>query len=207
MPNSPGPMDRRAFFRDALRGRFGARRQTADSESGRVTSGGEEARSRPAVGRATSFPVHRPPGALPEPEFLSACTRCGDCVVACPHHAIVLAPSRLRGAAGTPMIEPHTQPCWLCSDLPCVTACEPDVLSLARSTRMSEARIQPWACLAHQGTMCSACVEQCPVPGSITVEQGRPTVVATECVGCGVCQYVCPAPENAVLLLPIDREG
>lgn len=28
-----------------------------------------------------------------------------------------------------------------------------------------------------------------------------PMVVAERCTGCGICQQVCPAPENAVLML------
>jgi ferredoxin-type protein NapG len=41
------------------------------------------------------------------------------------------------------------------------------------------------------------------VPGAFTVVNGRPTVVEDVCTGCGVCAHVCPAPQNAVLLLPI----
>ena len=33
----------------------------------------------------------RPPGALPEKDFLAACTRCGQCVQACPYDMLYLA--------------------------------------------------------------------------------------------------------------------
>lgn len=68
---------------------------------------------------------------------------------------------------------------------------------------MAEARIQPWACLAHQGTFCSVCRERCPVPGAIELAGGKPIIVDDLCTGCGVCQFVCPAPENAILLMPL----
>ena len=56
-------------------------------------------------------------------------------------------------------------------------------------------------CLALT-SFCSACLERCPVPGAMRSERGLPWVIADTCTGCGVCQEVCPAPRNAVLLLP-----
>lgn len=149
------------------------------------------------------FPLHRPPGAIAEEEFLAACTRCGECIEACPHDAIVLSSSRLRVGARTPVIEPMGAPCRMCPDTPCISACSPRALRAELPLRMAEARIQPWACLAHQGTFCSVCREQCPIPGAIEVDAGKPRIIASNCTGCGVCQHVCPAPENAVLLMPL----
>ena len=34
----------------------------------------------------------RPPGALGEADFLAACTRCGQCVAACPFDTLTLIP-------------------------------------------------------------------------------------------------------------------
>ena len=53
-------------------------------------------------------------------------------------------------------------------------------------------------CLAHQGSFCSVCVEQCPEMGAIVTEQGKPRVVPDLCTGCKICQTVCPAPKNAI---------
>ena len=33
----------------------------------------------------------RPPGALPEKDFLAACTRCGQCVQACPYRYVAFS--------------------------------------------------------------------------------------------------------------------
>lgn len=46
----------------------------------------------------------RPPGALAEPAFLDACTRCGDCIRACPAQCITV-----RGDEG-PASFPHIVP-------------------------------------------------------------------------------------------------
>ncbi|NNE42622.1 MAG: 4Fe-4S binding protein, partial [Gemmatimonadetes bacterium] len=51
------------------------------------------------------------------------------------------------------------------------------------------------------------CYERCPVEGAIPVEAGLPTVDPSACTGCGICHYVCPAPENAVAILPRRERG
>ncbi len=149
--------------------------------------------------------VHRPPGAVNETAFLADCTRCGDCIRACPPDAIVLAPEKYGAAAGTPIIDPMTSPCVMCDDPPCIHACEPGVLSFDAPLKMGTASIRDPYCLAHQGTSCTVCSEQCPVEGAIEVIDGKPVIDDATCTGCGVCQYVCPAPYNAVLILPADR--
>lgn len=157
----------------------------------------------PRFGRGRVLPVLRPPGAIEESAFLAACTRCNACVEACPHGAIALAPARLREAAGTPVLNPIAAPCRMCAELPCVAACEPLALRLDVPAKMGTAAISPLDCLAHQNTTCSACVEQCPVEGAMVWENGRPVVNPAACTGCGVCQHVCPAPRNAVMVLPV----
>jgi len=61
--------------------------------------------------------------------------------------------------------------------------------------------IQGRFCIALT-SFCAACVERCPVSGAMTRERGMPMVVADVCTGCGICHDVCPAPRNAVLMLP-----
>lgn len=149
--------------------------------------------------------VHRPPGAVDEPAFLAGCTRCGDCIDACPVNAITLAGPKYGVAAGTPMIDPVESPCVMCEDMPCIASCEPGVLSPERPLRMGTAKIVEQHCLAYMGTMCTVCSERCPVEDAIVVTKGRPAIVEQACTGCGVCQHVCPAPYNAVLVLPDER--
>lgn len=156
----------------------------------------------PRFGRSQPLPLLRPPGAIAEEAFLAACTRCRACAEACPHQAIVAAGPRFREAAGTPILNPLESPCRVCADLPCVAACPTAALRPDVPLGMGTAMISPLDCLAYQNTPCSACVEQCPVPGAIDWQNSRPTVRPEACVGCGVCQHVCPAPRNAVILLP-----
>ncbi len=152
------------------------------------------------------LPVIRPPGSVDEATFLKACTRCEDCVNACPHDAIQIASSRFRGAQGTPIIDPASQPCLMCEDKPCIAACPTDALLSTQPHTIATAEIQTWTCLAHQGGTCSICAEHCPVPDAIRMENGRPVIDPQACTGCGVCQSVCPAPENAVRIMPLpDR--
>lgn len=150
-----------------------------------------------------TFPVFRPPGAVEENQFLAGCTRCSDCADACPHDAIIKAPQRFGAAAGTPVIDADAQACLMCEDFPCVSACKPGVLVDSLPKMIGTARITEHLCLAHHSTTCTVCSERCPIEGVIQVIEGKPRIDENTCTGCGVCRYVCPAPENAVLLMPI----
>lgn len=196
------PMSRRHFLRGRVLGDVVGR--VGDDLANRLSPlAGMSDRAEPSDRFKKSFPVLRPPGAVAEDDFLAHCTRCDACVEACPHDSIIHAPARFRAAAGTPMIDPMRQPCRMCEDTPCVTACEPGVLRRDLPLRMGTARISPVTCLAHQNSFCTVCSEQCPVEGAIEVAGGKPRIVEEVCTGCGVCQHVCPAPENAVLLMPL----
>lgn len=62
--------------------------------------------------------------------------------------------------------------------------------------------VQGRHCLAYQRSFCSTCIERCPIPGGIIRHQGLPMVDPSVCDGCGLCQAACPAPRNAILMLP-----
>ena len=172
------------------------------SESGSQHSAGSVPQSDYTARRRT-IPLFRPPGAIDEPSFLAGCTRCELCIEACPHDTIIKAPQQLREAAATPTILADHQPCLMCQDFPCIAACEPKVLSPLVPIRMGTAKITEQLCLPHQGVACTECVEQCPVESAIEIRDGKPSIVEERCTGCGVCRFVCPAPENAVLLMPM----
>lgn len=195
--------------RDLLRGRLRRVVDQAAKSLGAVPTGRAAPSQSPgAVGRRFALPIHRPPGALDEVSFLAGCTRCKECITACPVNAIVLSPARFREAAGTPMIEPHTSACIMCEDTPCITACKPGVLRADHPRKMAVAYVQTMACLAHTGSFCSVCSERCPVPNAIEVSAGKPVIRSDVCTGCGVCASVCPAPTNAIVIMPLaDRPG
>lgn len=189
---------------------FGRFRQAAEvlrndepSRPARAPAAPERAVPDPARLRPSNLPLLRPPGAIEESAFLARCTKCGDCQKACPHGAIRPAPERLRGAEGTPIIDAAESPCRLCEDKPCITACATGALSPAIPVRMGTAQIDHTFCLARTGSFCTVCSERCPVPGAIITASGGPRMDISVCVGCGLCHHHCPAPVNAVLLLPL----
>jgi ferredoxin-type protein NapG len=137
-----------------------------------------------------------------EEDFLAGCTRCGDCIQACPYQAIVKADMRLANVAGTPIIVADHMACQMCEDFPCIASCQPRVLRDSIPVMMGTARITPHLCLAYHRTICTVCSERCPVENAIHMIAGRPIVDEETCTGCGVCRHVCPAPENAVILMP-----
>jgi ferredoxin-type protein NapF len=213
MPDEPH-LSRRELLRGRILGRViaDAAKAVGAAEWGSQSAPNRQAEEPAAssgardFGRRFALPIHRPPGAIDEVSFLSGCTRCNECITACPVSAIVHAPARFREAAGTPMIDLQSSACVMCEDTPCIAACKPGVLRADQPRKMGVAWIQTMACLAHTGSFCTVCSERCPVPGVIEVTAGKPRIRADACVGCGVCAAVCPAPINAIVVMPLaDR--
>ena len=130
----------------------------------------------------------RPPGAVAEPLFLERCTKCNDCVKACPHGSIVF-----HQQDGTPVLFPDQVPCYLCDDLPCIAACATEALlpvSGREEIRMGTAVVNHRLCTAGQG--CHACVSKCPTDAlAMDFDAQRLVVTAERCVGCGMCEHIC----------------
>ncbi|MBI5396674.1 MAG: 4Fe-4S dicluster domain-containing protein [Verrucomicrobia bacterium] len=151
--------------------------------------------------------VLRPPGALAEEEFLSACHRTGQCAAVCPVQAIkFLAADDLRWG-GTPYIEPEMQACVMCNDVPCARACPSGAL---QPVQPEEIRIgvAEWAlesCLRTMGQECRECVDKCPA-GTRAIELDESSnlimVKLEGCTGCGVCQQHCPTYPKAITVRP-----
>lgn len=147
--------------------------------------------------------VLRPPGARAEREFLKLCIHCGQCSCVCPHDSL-----RPRGGWGrarhTPEVLPRERPCFLC--MRCPPACpsgalDPTVRDM-RAAGMGRAFILRDRCHNFNGgIMCWTCYDRCPLRGAaIVLEGGLTPSVTRACVGCGVCEYVCPV--RAVRTLP-----
>ncbi len=136
----------------------------------------------------------RPPGAVAEREFLGRCLQCGQCAQVCPFHAITLRTGFNPLTAGTPQILPPRAPCRLC--MRCPPVCPSGALRQVDITGagMGRARLDRHHCYTWSGMIvCRSCFENCPLKGSaIVLARGIYPVVTGHCVGCGVCEYVCP---------------
>ncbi len=64
--------------------------------------------------------------------------------------------------------------------------------------------------------LCDLCVRECPIGGAISMQklasdqaeddQRRTPVVDDKCVGCGMCEMICPV-ERAAIIVDLNREG
>ena len=191
-------MDRRAFFRRA---------------AGKAT----EVVVKEVDDKVKAEAVHwiRPPYAVDELEFLLACTRCGECVTACPHDVIFPLESRLGAkVVNTPAMDLLNKGCHLCEDWPCVNACEPKALKFPEVEEdekmplpvLAKASINTSTCLPYSGPECGACQGSCPVPGALVWEMERPRVDQDICTGCALCREACIVEPKAVLISSVYEQ-
>lgn len=158
--------------------------------------GGGEALGKVPFRRRTLL---RPPGALPEGEFLRLCIRCGRCMAVCPNTAIQMAglETGLR-VWNTPYIVPRRQACMLC--MKCTQACPtgalrpipPDDESVRSRVKMGRASVDKSMCYSYQLRTCGVCIRACPLPG-VAMKTGiyEQPIVTDACVGCGLCERAC----------------
>lgn len=193
--------------------------------SASLVAGGCALLALPSVARPAQ--ALRPPGALPEKDFLGACVRCGLCVRACPPKNLKLARwgEHLHQdwassvAVGTPYFEARDIPCEMCDDIPCVKACPTGALDhslkdIGKAKMGVAALIDEESCLNFLGLRCDVCYRVCPViDKAITLEKVSnprsdrhamllPTVHADACTGCGKCEKSCVLEEAAIKVLP-----
>ncbi len=165
---------------------------------------------RPAKG---TQPEHlRPPGARDEPEFLSACIRCGQCVEVCPFDTLKLLGPQAGLAIGTPTFDPEQTPCYLCKgydSLRCIDVCPTQALEpveCVEDVAIGIAVIDRERCWAYNGVVCRACWHACPFPNEAIRFDAklRPVVCPERCVGCGRCTHACPTEPTSIPVEPID---
>ena len=166
--------------------------------------------SRRAFLRARSLPQDksfRPPWAVEESRFLKQCSRCLECVTACPTGLLI------KGEGGFP--EANFTPghavagCTFCGD--CVLVCQPKVLcrEVERSVPWRLQAIFGAQCLTQQGVVCRTCGESCEV-GAIRFSPrlggvAQPQLSAEACTGCGACLADCPT--HAIRIDSIVQQG
>lgn len=163
----------------------------------------------------------RPPFALAELEFILACTRCGDCIEACPHQVLFPLPSHYGAdVAATAALDVLNGGCHLCEDWPCVTACDAGALKKPKpnedEAETSEALVWPkmaWAeivqddCLPFRGPECGACDGSCPIPNTLVFNREKPYINQDSCSGCGLCLAACIAAPKAIRINSLYRKN
>lgn len=190
MTDDPGALDRRGFFTQGL--------QRALREV--VSAFGE---------RVAPARYVRPPGALPEPAFVAACTRCGACADVCPVHAITKLPPSHGLAAGTPVLDVAITACIMCETMPCATACPTPALEVPpwgwRDAKLADVTIDTSRCITYRDVECGICARVCPVGEDALRmdERGRP-VVGAACTGCGQCVNACVTTPSSIVATPLE---
>jgi ferredoxin len=172
--------------------------------------------------------VIRPPASVAEPDFLSRCIKCDQCIRVCPTN--VLQPSLFEsGIEGiwTPVMNMRTGYCELNCTL-CGQVCPTGAIQkvpIAQKLGLGEyedlgpikvgtafydrGRCLPWA----MDTPCVVCEEVCPTsPKAIysreveitnrwgeKVKLTRPYVDPELCIGCGICEHECPVKDHRAI--------
>ncbi len=150
-----------------------------------------------------------PPGSLGHAHLERHCTACHLCVSKCPSH--VLKPAFMEyGLAG--MMQPMMYfekgfcnfDCTVCSDVCPNGAILPLTVEQKHLAQVGRVVFVEDFCIVHtDGTSCGACSEHCPTQAvSMVPYREGLTIPHTDpdtCVGCGGCEYVCPAvPHKAI---------
>jgi MauM/NapG family ferredoxin protein len=187
--------------------------------------GGTASAAMQAFGqKPSSGAVIRPPGSKPEPDFLDACIRCGECMKVCP--TTTLQPSFLEGGIHG-VFTPHLVPrigyceynCTLCGQVCPSGAIAPLSVEVKRRTIIGRAHFDTKRCLPYaKGISCIVCEEHCPTPRKAIlfdeveminikgekVRVRQPYVKPSLCIGCGICEKKCPLEsESAIRVKPL----
>lgn len=163
-----------------------------------------------------AFRPIRPPGSVPEREFLQMCIRCGECFQACPNDVLHTLGFQ-QGLEG--LWTPHVVPDWSGCESSCNACTQVCPTGAIRAIPIEEKRVcriglaivNERTCLPFAGREeCRLCVDECDTAGYHAIEFTRvgteadefgnpkegtgilaPVVIAEKCVGCGLCQTRC----------------
>jgi polyferredoxin len=170
----------------------------------------------------------RPPGALPEDQFLDRCVRCQECVQVCSSTGGCLQPSLLEtGWEGfwSPVAAMRVGycefQCILCSEVCPSGAIHKVTLEDKQTRRMGRAFFDRNRCIPYDRMEdCLVCEEHCPTPEKailldvkeVQAPDGSmrtvrfPYVRLDRCIGCGVCEFICPLPGEAGVYCTRENE-
>ena len=152
----------------------------------------------------------RPPGAVPEDDFLRRCARCGQCMRICPTNTLqpLLFEKGLEGL-WTPHLVPRRagcdQACTLCGSVCPTDALRELTLAEKKHAKLGTAFIDKNRCLVwEQDRLCLICDEQCPYNAIVFHWKDgfrRPVVIENKCNGCGFCEEQCPVSGASAIIV------
>lgn len=170
-----------------------------------VTAMDNPSRRRFLTGTKTVAPIAIRPPWTDQDRIAQNCTRCGDCITACPEKVLVV------DGAGFPTFDPNNsrEGCTFCKA--CASVCTFDVFDLTQA--------QPWTtkvaidvstCLPTAGVHCESCRDACLADAiRLRPRIGGPAIPAFDldaCTGCGACVPVCPVDALTVSALSTPSE-
>jgi len=171
-------------------------------------------RANASLRRSDAGRCIRPPGAIPETEFLGRCISCGACMKVCPTNAI--QPCTLGDGfqrVYTPKIVPRIggceEKCHACGYVCPTGALRKLSYEEKRFAKIGTAVIDRHRCLAwEQNKECLVCDEVCPYNAItamiVQTTTGRfkvPVVNEDLCLGCGMCEQHCPITDQAAIIV------
>jgi polyferredoxin len=170
----------------------------------------------------------RPPGSLPEKEFLNKCIKCMECVRICQSNGRCLQPDHIHDsllqlwAPVAVMREGYCEyNCNLCGEVCPTEAILPLSLQEKKKTPMGLAYFDKNLCIPFaQNKDCIVCEEHCPTPDKaikfevkeIIMTDGSikkvkyPYVIRDLCIGCGICEHKCPLPGEPGVFVTTENE-
>lgn len=169
-------------------------------------------RQTPAAALQGKRQIIRPPGALPEDEFLRTCIRCGECMKSCVTNTLQPCVTKAGlDALWTPKMELRfaacEQTCNVCGKVCPTQAIRSLPLEEKNHAKVGTAILKKESCLVWaQDKLCLICDEICPYNAIVfrTIDgYRRPVVIPSHCNGCGFCEQRCPVQgESAIVVVP-----
>lgn len=156
----------------------------------------------------------RPPGSIPEPQFLAKCVGCGECMKACPTNTLQPCMftdgfNRLYTPKMVPRVAGCEEKCHLCGHVCPTGAIRKLPYEEKQFVKVGTAVVDRNRCVAwEQNKECLVCDEVCPY-NAITAHYVETTtgkfkvpVVDEElCTGCGMCEQHCPVADTAAIVI------
>lgn len=161
--------------------------------------------------------VPMPPGAVSLDRLKAYCVSCRACMEACPSGIIAPATGEY-GPDGFLMPALHYADgfcrfdCKACSDACPTGALVKMTLAQKRQVRMGLAKVTLQHCLiVREGIACDVCTKHCPVEALRLLSKNGcpnpvPVVKGPACLGCGACEYLCPATPKAIRVVPLAKQ-